>query len=145
MTEFFLICIFASAALSLLSYLYCWQDIQRGRPHIISLRQITTIMDRNRLNQMFGSPGPGYYYTLSPPQLLALVRWKQWFFYLECTADTACLLGVWLYMTGNGLQNSVGWFIVLAGLCQGINLAYSIWLIRKWSFQIREEIENSED
>ena len=35
--------------------------------------------------------------------------------------------------------------LTLAGLCQGINLAYSLWLMRKWQDQFREELENSGD
>src|SRR5437868_5178985 len=98
MIQFLLILIFCSSALSLLSYVYCWQDIRTGRPHIISLRQITTIMDRNRLNQMFGPPEKGYYYMLSPEQLYGLIQSRRWFYVCECAADITCALGVWLYM-----------------------------------------------
>lgn len=145
MTSFLLGLIFVSAALSLVSYVYCWHDIRGGRPHIISLRQILTIMDRNRINEMFGAPEPGYYYPLSPAQLRIVMQERRWFYTRECTTDIVCLVGSWLYMTGGASPDTVYGFILLAGLCQGINVAYSLWLIRKWSAQIREELDNTGD
>jgi len=145
MTQALLILIFIAAAMSLVSYVYCWQDIKGGRPHIVSLRQITGIMDRNRLNRRFGIPETGYYYPLSPEQMQDLLRSRAWFFYGECTADAVCLLGVWLYMNGQGDSDFLWWFIALAGICQIINVGFSLWLVHKWREQIREEIENSDD
>jgi hypothetical protein len=144
MIQFLLVSIFFSAALSLISYVYCWQDIRSGRPHIISLRQITAIMDRKRLNRIFGMPEPGYYYPLSPELMYELIRKRRWFYTRECTADITCILGVWLYMTGRLPATYVGWFAALAGICQMINLVYSLFLISKWHSQLREEIDNSE-
>ena len=145
MIEFLLVAIFCSASLSLVSYIYCWHDIRNGRPHILSLRQITSIMDRNRLNQLFGKPEPGYYYLLTPDQLYGITQQCRWFYTCECAADITCIAGVWLYMTGTIGNANILLFTLLAGLCQMINLAYSIRLIRKWHGQLREEIENSED
>ena len=145
MTQFLLLAIFCSASLSLISYVYCWHDIRGGRPHILSMRQITSIMDRNRLNHIFGQPEPGYYYALSPVQLYEIIQNRRWFYTSECAADITCLLGVWLYMTGTLEDENALLFVLLAGTCQLINLAYSICLISKWRSQLREEIENSED
>lgn len=135
--------VFVVAALSLLSYVYCWQDIKGGRPHIISLRQILVIMDRHRIDALLGGHGPGYYYRLTPAQVAALLSGRRWFYRRECAADLTCLLGSWLYMTGVGDARAASWFVLLAGLCQGINLAYSLWLIGKWRDQLKEEIDNS--
>ena len=145
MIEFLLVAIFCSAAMSLISYMYCWQDIRGGRPHIISLRQITSIMDRNRLTQLLGKPEPGYYYALSPAQLSVIIRSRRWFYTRECAADITCILGAWLYMTGSIGDENILLFIILALSCQMVNLIYSFCLISKWRFQLREEIENSED
>ena len=145
MMDALVLAIFVSAALSLLSYAYCWHDIRMGRPHIISLRQITGIMDRNRLNALFGKPEPGYYYKLSPTQLYGLIRKRRWFYITECTADSTCILGAWMAITGGMVEENIGFFIILAGTCQGINLIYSIWVVRKWHSQLREEIEQSDD
>jgi len=145
MIQFLLFTIFCSASLSLISYVYCWHDIRSGRPHILSLRQITAIMDRNRLNQLFGQPEPGYYYALTPAQLYEIIQRRRWFYTGECAADITCILGVWLYMMGIIANEKILLFLLLAGLCQVINLAYSIRLISKWRGQLREEIENSED
>jgi hypothetical protein len=134
--------IFLSATLSLVSYSYCWHDIKTGRPHIISLRQITTIMDRHRLNAMFGPPGAGYRYKLSPQMLRTLVKGRIFYFYSETAADCVCLVGSYLYLTKQ-VQASVGWFILLAVICQAVNVAHSILLVRKWSHQIKEELEDS--
>ncbi len=145
MMEFLLLSIFCSASLSLLSYVYCWHDIRGGRPHILSLRQITTIMDRNRLNHMFGKPETGYYYVLKQAQREAVIRKWRWFYIRECTADITCIVGVWLYMTGTLQDENIVLFSVLASVCQMINLVYSFCLINKWQFQLREEIDSSDD
>ena len=145
MTQFLLVGIFISAALSLLSYLYCWQDIKGGNPHIISLRQITSVMDRERLNRYFGPPMPGYYYTLTPQQVQGVVWRRFWFVSLECALDVTCLLGAWWFSHNGDHVLFVYGFICLGGLCQGLNFAHSFWLMRKWQHQLREEIENSED
>ena len=145
MTIFLLIVIFICAALSLLSYIHCWQDIRGGRPHIISLRQITSVMDRERINQWFGAPARGYYYKLSPEQLQSILRRRGWFFYTECAVDIVCLFGTWWFATGMGSAEMVWPFILLAGICQGVNLVYSFWLMRKWQHQIHEEMDNAED
>src|SRR5689334_16790296 len=99
MISLLLLSIFVTASLSLVSYIYCWQDIRHGHPHIISLRQITSVMDRERLTRMFGQPQPGYYYKLTPEQVHNVMKRRGWFFYSECTADIMCLLGAWMYMT----------------------------------------------
>lgn len=145
MMGFLLVAIFCSASLSLISYIYCWNDIRGGRPHIISLRQITAIMDRNQLNRLYGKPEPGYYYVLSPAQRTGLIQSCRWFYTRECAADITCIIGVWLYMTRAIANNNILLFILLASLCQMINLVYSLCLISKWRDQLREEIENTED
>jgi hypothetical protein len=140
MVEFFLMMIALASALSLLSYSYCWHDIKTGHPHIISLRQMTNVMDRNRLNNLFGRHDNRYRYHLSPPMLKSFIKNRQWFYHSEMTADAVCLAGAYLYLNADVSAASVGWFILLAGACQVINFAYSIWLVRKWAHQIREEL-----
>lgn len=142
MTVFLLTAIFIAAALSLVSYLYCWWDIRGGHPHIISLRQITNIMDRHILDLLFGNHDRGYYYTLSPEKLVIFRRAWGGYYYREIAADGICMIGVYRYMTGLASPDTVGWFILLATVCQAINFAYSILLIRRWSHQIREELED---
>lgn len=134
--------IFIIAALSFLSYLYCWNDIQGGRPHIISLRQITNIMDRNVLDLLFGPHEPGYYYALSTEKLAIFRRAWGKYFYREITADGLCMLGAYRYMTGAAPGEWMGVFILLAALCQGINVYYSLRLVRQWAHQIREELDD---
>jgi len=145
MAEIALITIFIASALSLVSYVYCWNDIKSGRPHIITLRQITSIMDRNRLNALYGSPEPGYYYRLPPETLAAMLARYRWFYIRECAADLVCMLGVWRYMQGASHPNGQTIFIALALTCQAVNILYSLWLVRKWRDQLREEMENSSD
>ncbi len=145
MSDVLLIVIFITAGLSLVSYIYCWQDIKTGRPHIITLRQITSIMDRNRLTALYGAPEPGYYYTLAPAQVSALLKRYRAYYFTECTADAVCMLGVWRYMQIPGEVPGQTLFLALAILCQGINIIYSLWLVRKWRDQLREEMENSQD
>lgn len=139
--SFWLVTIFIVSALSLISYVYCWQDIHNGRPHITSLRQLTHIMDRNLLNQLFGEPKPGYVYELPPPVLRALVQWKRPFFIQEVLADGLCAYGAYRYMTVDTHPDFVLWFVLLAGVCQGIDLLHSFWLVRRWWHQISEEFE----
>ena len=140
-----LLTIFIVAALSLLSYAYCWRDIQGGRPHIISLRQITGIMDRHRLDAIFGAHGRGYCYEFPPALLRAFNRAWRGYCYREIAADGVCMLGAYRYMTGDAAADTVWWFVLLAGACQAINFGYSIHLVRRWSHQIREEIGDSEE
>lgn len=137
--------IFFTALLSLASYLYCWNDIRRGRPHIISLRQVTLIMDRNALNRLFGQPQPDYRYALPLETLARLIKAKQGYVYLEMAADALCMLGAWRYLTGAAPEALEEWFILLAALCQGVNIVYSMWLVWKWGDQIREEMEDLGD
>jgi hypothetical protein len=143
--EFMMVAIFCSASLSLVSYMYCWQDIRAGRPHILSLRQITGIMDRHCLTRLLGTPRPGYYFELSPMQRAVILRSRRLFYLRECAADLTCLAGVWLYMTGRLAPDYAPLFVALATACQLVNLLYSFCLISKWGVQLREEIENSED
>lgn len=142
MVSFLLVSIFLAAALSLLSYLYCWWDIQSGSPHIISLRQITNIMDRHLLDRIFGAHKEGYVYELSP-QKLAFIRlvWGG-YYYRELAADTICMIGAYYYMTQAAAPAFVLLFIVLATTCQAINFVFSIRLVRRWKHQIREELED---
>lgn len=145
MAEILLVIIFIAAALSMMSYIYCWQDIKSGRPHIITLRQITSVMDRHVLNQIFGHPEPGYYYTLPPERASALLRRYRLFYLGELTADTVCMLGVWRYMQGLAHPDGQTAFILLGLACQGVNIIYSLWLVRKWRDQLREEMDNTPD
>lgn len=141
MSGFLLFVILVSGALSLVSYLYCWHDIKRGKPHIISLRQITGIMDRNRLDSLLGRHDGRYFYNLSPDVRTRLLNGRREFVYGECAADLVCMLGAGRYFSGAAAESTQGWFILIAGLCQAINFAYSTHLVRKWSHQIREEID----
>ena len=133
--------IFLVSLLSLASYLYCVNDIRGGRPHIVSLRQVTLIMDRKRLSRLFGEPDAGFRYTLAPDTLAAFIKARQGYVYVEMAADLMCMLGAWRYMTGMAPAALEYWFVPLAALCQGVNLAYSMWLVWKWGSQIREEME----
>lgn len=135
-----LVIIFFIAAISLASNLYCWKDIKNGRPHIISLRQITLIMDRNVLNRYFGPPETGYYYTLPDEALHRLIRACRVRIYWEAAADLVCMLGAWRTMAGVASPAFSTWFLLAAALCQGINIAFSVWLVYKWGWQIREEL-----
>ena len=137
--------IFISAGLSLLSYVYCWQEVRAGHPHILALRQITAIMDRHQLNRLYGQHDAHYVYHLSPHIITALTRQHRGFFLRECAAEIVCMFGVWRYMTGHAHINYVGWFILLAMLCQGINVLYSMWLVKKWRTQLQEESEFDRD
>src|SRR5207237_13513 len=83
-------------------------DIKSGKPHIISLRQITTIMDRDRLNHLFGTPQPGYRYRLSPEALHALLKSRRWFIYGEFGADILCLLDAGYDMTAGASGADLG-------------------------------------
>lgn len=137
--------VFLIATLSLASYLYCWNDVRRGRPHILSLRQVTLIMDREALNRLFGAPGPGYRYVLSAENVAAIARSRRVYVYSEIALDAICMLAAWSVVTHQALPALEDWLVLLAGLAQAINLAYSMWLIRKWGWQIREEIEDIGD
>lgn len=145
MMKLLLLAILLASSLSMMSYMYCWRDIRRGRPHIISLRQITNIMDRERLNALFGAPMPGYFYPLTKPAKAALVRTYQLHYYIECATDGVCVLGAWRYLVVHAGAAVVWRFIVLAAICQAINVVYSTCMVRKWAHQIKEEIDNSKD
>ncbi len=138
-----LACVMLVAFLSLCSYLYCWHDIRRGRPHILSLRQITLIMDRNRLDSIFGHHQKGYYYQLNPAALAMIVRSRRGFVFFEVLADTFCLWGSYRYLAGLASMQTVGLFVVLAAVCQGIDVWFSMRLVRAWWPQIQEEIDNT--
>lgn len=133
--------VFLIATLSLASYLYCWNDIRRGHPHILSLRQITLVMDREALNRMFGAPDARYRYALAPEALAGVIRARRFYAYSEMAIDAVCALAMWSVVTHRALPVFEDWLVLLAGLAQGINLAYSLWLVRKWGWQIREEME----
>jgi hypothetical protein len=143
--QFLLILIFISAALSLFSYWYCWRDMAAGRPHIISLRQITGVMDRTRLDAYFGKHQSGYHYALSPQQVAGIVSRRRSFLFGECMLEGLCIFGAWWFATIAQGSSLVVPFMMLAGMCQAINLLYSFVLMRKWQHQIYEELENSED
>jgi len=145
MSELLLLLIFIIAALSCVSYLYCWHDIKSGRPHIITLRQITGIMDRNRLNSIYGPPQTGYYYPLAADTIRILLNHYRTFYICECAADAVCMLGVWRYMQQLAHPAGLALFIILALTCQGVNIIYSLWLVHKWRDQLREELENTPD
>jgi hypothetical protein len=142
MSEFVLGIIFISAGMSLISYIYCWQEVRSGTPHILALRQITSIMDRNSLNQRYGKPDLGYNYTLTEEQVDELLATYRSFFLRECATEITCMFGVWRYMTGAAPSQYVWLFIALAVAVQGVNLAYSMWLIRKWRDQLQEETDS---
>ncbi len=129
------------SALSLASYIYCWRDIMGGRPHIISLRQITCIMDRHLLDVMFGKHEPDYRYALSPSTRRWFVRQWGLYYLREIAADWLCILGAFYFwfMQPHPLTLS---FILLALCCQGINIVQSVWLVQRWRHQIMEELDD---
>jgi hypothetical protein len=135
-----LLIILVISAMSLSSYVYCWRDVMGGRPHIISLRQITCIMDRSLLDVMFGKHEAGYRYLLSP----SMRHWfrRQWgLYYLrEISADWLCIIGAlyFWFLPAHPLTFS---FVLLAVCCQGINIAQSVLLVRRWRHQIIEELD----
>ncbi len=131
--------VFLIAALSLASTVYCWCDIQGGRPRSITLRQITLIMDREILNRIFGKPDARYRYTLTPPMQAALLRARAWYAYSEMAADLLCMYGAARFINGEAPPALAGSFLLLAGLCQAVNIVHSLWLVRKWGWQIRDE------
>ncbi len=141
MTSFLLLVIFLTASLSLVSYLYCWHDIRGGNPHIISIRQITGIMDRDIINAIFGAPQPGYYYQMKPPLTRELQKLWKWRYYQEVAADSVCILGSYYYLNAGGPDIYAAWFVLLAGLCQAISIWISVHLVRKWWHQIAEEMD----
>lgn len=145
MIMFIMGAIFIGAGMSLLSYIYCWQEVRDGEPHILALRQITGIMDRHELNRLYGMPDEEFYYTLEPQQTQQLVKQYRLFFLAECAAEALCMLGVWRYMTGNADMRYLWLFMVLAVTCQAINFLYSMWLIRKWKDQLQEEVESGDE
>jgi hypothetical protein len=132
--------VFLIALVSLGSTVYCWNDIQRGHPRILSLRQITLIMDREALNRLFGKPDANFRYTLSPEMLAALLRSRSWYVYSEMAADMLCLYGASRYLNGVAPPSLAATFVLLAVLCQAVNIVYSLWLVHKWGWQIREEM-----
>lgn len=133
--------VFLVSVLSLGSYLYCWRDVKRGNPHILSLRQVTLVMDREVLNRLFGAPGPGWRYALTPEARAELVRSRWFYIHSEMAIDLACMLAAWSVVTHKAPPAMEIWLVLLAGVAQGINLAYSVWLMKKWGWQIREEME----
>jgi len=141
MSALLLLVVLLLSALSLASYVYCWRDVMRGHPHIISLRQITCIMDRHLLDIMFGRHEAGYRYTLSPHAR----RWfaRQWggYWLREVAADAVCIIGAlyFWFMDDRPLMVS---FLLLALTCQGINMVQSMWLVRRWRHQIIEELDD---
>ncbi|MFO0388903.1 MAG: hypothetical protein ACK502_04185 [Alphaproteobacteria bacterium] len=136
----FLIVIVLISILTAGSYWFCWQDILRGRPNILSMRQITLIMDRNKLDAIFGRHQPDFYYTLTPEMLAALVRSRKFFVYSEIAAEVVCFIGAYRYLTGAASLETVWVFILLAAICEGIDIWMSITLIRKYWYQIEEEM-----
>ncbi len=136
----FLIIIMLISVMTAGSYWFCWQDILRGRPHILSMRQVTLIMDRNRLDAVFGRHKEGYVYELSPQSLSALVKARRFFVYSEMTAEFVCFVGAYRYLNDMAAPEFVGLFVLLAGLCQGIDIWMSIRLIRRYWHQIEEEM-----
>lgn len=144
MSEFLLGIIFISAGMSLISYIYCWQEVRSGTPHILALRQITSIMDRHVLNERYGKHDLGYNYTLSPEEIKKMLAEHRSFFFRECAVEIICMLGVWRYMTGVAPQRYVWLFILLALAVQAVNLVYSMWLIRRWREQLLEEPDSKD-
>ena len=144
MMSFLLVLIFISSMLSLMSYVHCWRDVKSGRAHVISLRQISSVMDRTVFNGWFGAPQPGYFYVLTPEQVKWFLRRYAWPVYGECAADAACLFGAWWFASGWGKEEVLLVFVLLAGLCQAMSLGYYFWLMRQWRDQIHEEIDHSD-
>ena len=136
----FLIIIMVISVLSAASYWFCWQDILRGRPNILSLRQVTLIMDRNKLDAIFGKHQPGYVYALSPQMLAAVIRWRKFFVYSEVAAEMVCFFGAYRYLSGVSSPETLPLFVLLAMICQVIDIWMSFSLIRKYWHQIEEEM-----
>jgi hypothetical protein len=136
----FLIGIVLISILTAGSYWFCWQDILRGRPNVLSMRQITLIMDRNKLDAIFGRHQPDYHYALAPEVLAALVRSRKFFVYSEIAAEAVCFIGAYRYLTGVASPETLWLFVVLAVMCEGIDVWMSLSLIRKYWYQIEEEM-----
>lgn len=145
MIAFLLILIFLFAACSFVSFVYCWLDIRAGKPYILSLRQITGIMDRNIINSLYGMPQKGFVYPLSPQDIRHILNTRRMYFYRECLADSLCIFGAWRFMTQDASAVIIVLFLLLGGLCQGLNMLYSYQVLQRWGDQIREELEPPEE
>lgn len=132
------------SVLSLGSWLYCWNDVQKGRPNILSLRQITLIMDRHRLDALYGKHGSGYIYELSKESLQQINRDRRMFVYSEMLADGCCFFGVYRYFTGTMDTSLLPLFMTLAIAYQSLSLWYSMTLVKRWWHQIAEEMSGLE-
>ncbi len=141
----FLVGIILISILSAGSYWFCWQDIKRGRPSILSMRQVTLIMDRKRLDAIFGRHQSDYTYQLSPEVLAALMRMRSFFVYSEIAAEVVCFVGAYRYLTGMASPDYAGIFIMLACCCQFIDIWMSVSLIRKYWHQVEEEMNGRLD
>ena len=130
------------SAISLCSWWYCWQDVRGGRPNILSLRQVTLIMDRNLLDTLYGKHGQGYIYTLNKPALAQITRDRRLFVYKEMLADMLCFAGAYRYFIGSAMPDYFPIFLLLATTYQGLSIWYSISLVRRWWHQIEEEMDN---
>ncbi|MGE0755332.1 MAG: hypothetical protein AB7L92_09280 [Alphaproteobacteria bacterium] len=132
------------SAVSLCSWVYCWRDVLDGKPGILSLRQVTLIMDRHKLDEIFGRHGPGYVYELSPQAIALVKRNYSIFVYSEMAADILCFIGVYRFFTGDMSQAIVPMFTLVASMYQLVALWYSLRLVRQWWHQIEEEMDNPE-
>jgi hypothetical protein len=135
-----LLIVLVVSLLSFASYMYCWRDIMTGNPHILSLRQMTTIMDRHVLNLIFGAHEKDYRYWLSPTGLI----WfrKQWsgYYYREIAADALCAIGALYFLSKNTPQEVTTAFLLLAITCQGITIYSAVIQVKRWRHQIEEEL-----
>lgn len=130
------------SVISLCSWWYCWRNVLSGQPNILSLRQVTLIMDRNLLDALYGKHGPGYIYTLNPHALRQIIRSRRLFVYGEMLADAVCFIGAWRYFGGMADFTLLPWFLAIAITYQALSVWYSLKLIRSWWHQIEEEMDN---
>ena len=145
MTALLLILIFLFAGCSFVSFVYCWLDIRGGKPYILSLRQITGIMDRNIINSLYGMPQKGFIYPLSPKDIRHILNSRRMYFYRESLADSLCIFGSWRFMTQEASTGMLWTFLLLGGVCQGLNMLYSFQVLERWGDQIREELDSPEE
>lgn len=135
-----LIAIMGYALLSLASWWFCWRNVMGGRPHILSMRQITLIMDRERLDTLYGKHKPGYVYELNEAALGQIKRQHRGNMIKEMAADLLCLVGSYNYLMSDEPAGSMLTFAMFAGIYQMLTLWYSFKLVNPYWEQINEEM-----
>jgi hypothetical protein len=128
------------AALSLVANIHAWRDIQAGNPYILSLRQVTRIMDRARLQALFGQCDARYLFTLSAHQRKVVVRLWGLPMALDMAGDVACMAGVYYYGVIQPPGEAHWFFISFALWYQSLGFWDSWRQVKAWRHQIDEEL-----